>query len=237
VRILGFDTATRATAVALTDPDAGLELELRDDPPAGERPGHTARLLPMIASLLERSGEGWESIDLIAVGTGPGTFTGIRIGVATARALARARGLKLAGVSTLQSVAMNARGFERAATVLAVLDARRGEAFAAAWRATDPGAEQPVLAAAALSPESLAETVSALDTAVLAIGDGAVEFRAVLERSGASVPEDHSPLHRVSAINHCRLAAGRKAVEPDDVLPEYLRIPDAELARRAKHKP
>lgn len=235
MRILGFDTATRATAVALADPGTGLALELRDDPPAGGRPHHTTALLGMIAELLEQSPAGWESIDALAVGTGPGTFTGLRIGIATARALARARGLKLTGVSTLRSLALNADGASRFETVVAVLDARRGEAFAAAWPVEKIEVGDPVLRAAALSPESLAESVVRLGSSVLAVGDGAIEFRSVLERSGASVPEDDSPLHRVTAINHCRLAGALSAVDPDEVRPEYLRVPDAELAVRAKH--
>ena len=69
------------------------------------------------------------------------------------------------------------------------------------------------------------------------IGDGAVEFRSVLERSGASVPGDDSQLHRVSAINHCRLAGTQEPADPGEVLPDYLRVPDAELTRRAKSSP
>ncbi len=234
MRVLGFDTSTRATSVAMLDATTGLELELRDDPPAGERPHHATALLPMMAELLERGGVGWESFDLLAVGTGPGTFTGLRIGVATARALAHARGLPLAGVSTLRSLARGAAGEAGAATILAVLDARRREAFAAAWPLEGIETTEPVLKPAALDAESLAESVSRLGRSVLAVGDGAIEFRAVLERSGALVPKDDSRLHRVTAINHCRLAGALRAVDPDEVLPQYLRLPDAEIARRAR---
>jgi tRNA threonylcarbamoyladenosine biosynthesis protein TsaB len=72
-----------------------------------------------------------------------------------------------------------------------------------------------------------------LGPGALAIGEGAVEFRVALERSGALVPDDESELHSVSAINHCRLAGGLRAGAPDEVRPEYLRLPDAEIARRA----
>ena len=85
----------------------------------------------------------------------------------------------------------------------------------------------------ALAPIALAERLQTLGSSVLALGDGAVEFRAVLERSGASIPDDDSELHRVSAINHCRLAAGLRAGAPDEIRPEYLRLPDAEIALRA----
>lgn len=242
MRILGLDTATRSTSVALTeDGPLPLELEARDDPPGGARPGHATLVLALAASVLDRAGVSWADLDLIAVGVGPGTFTGLRIGVATARALARARGTPLAGVSTLHSLALNA-GSEAdrrdgIGAVLAVLDARRGEVFAAGWRAdevarTEPPAT-PLLACGAHTPQALAALVDGLGVRSMAIGDGALAFREVLERQGTFVPEDHSGLHRVTAINHCRLARGQRGGAPDEVLPVYLRLPDAEVSRRA----
>ena len=240
MRILGLDTATRATVAALADlPDGELELERRDDPPPGARPGHARRLLELTIELLEQSGHGWERIDRIAVGTGPGTFTGLRIGLATAHGLARAREIPLVGVSTLESLAL---GGQPAAAelelelVYAVLDARRGEVFAASWERHDgdPAAARPCSAPVAIAPERLAAELARLGRGVLAIGDGAIEFRQALERSGAVVPEDGSELHRVSAINHCRLAVSVAVPAPVEVRPAYLRLPDAEIARRAK---
>ncbi len=239
--ILGLDTATRATAVALLDVEAGTVTERRDDPPPGQRPRHTTRLLELIVDALGAAGRGWEDIGRIAVGVGPGTFTGLRIGVSTARALAAARELPLVGVSTLRALAYGAAATaaseERA--VLAVLDARRGEAFAAGW---SPGAVADLTASAllepcALTPDDLAGALPAPATGWLAVGEGAVEFRRVLERSGALIPEDGSPLHRVSAIDHCRLAMGLPSQNRDDVRPAYLRLPDAELALRARRRP
>jgi tRNA threonylcarbamoyladenosine biosynthesis protein TsaB len=218
VRILAFDTATAATTVALADGDSVLER--RDDPPAGARPRHTSRLMPLIAESLEEAGWGWDALDRLAVGVGPGTFTGLRIGVATARALAQARRLELVGVSTLESLSLNSD----ADNVCAVLDARRGEVFAAAW-----SDRRRVLEPEAFDPAALAERLSA---DALAIGDGAVAFRRVLERSGAVIPDDDSDLHRVTAVNHCRLALLADPREPDAVRPEYLRLPDAEIARK-----
>src|SRR5437588_7564597 len=105
--ILGFDTATRATAVALADA-GGEVLEARDDPPRGERPRHVSRLLPLCAEVLDRAGIDYQDLEPFAVRAGPGTFTGLRIGVATARALSQASAIPLVGVSTLQSLALNA---------------------------------------------------------------------------------------------------------------------------------
>ena len=236
--ILGLDTATRATTVALLNVEAGTVTERRDDPARGERPRHTTRLLALAVEALLDAGCGWEDLTRIAVGVGPGTFTGLRIGVSTARALAAARDLPLVGVSTLRSLAHGAAAAaaSEGRAVLAVLDARRGEVFAAGWSpgtVADPDA-LPLLAPSALTPEALDDALPGPATGWLAVGEGAVEFRPVLERLGALIPEDTSELHRVSAIDHCRLAMGLPSQNHGDVRPAYLRLPDAELTLRAR---
>jgi tRNA threonylcarbamoyladenosine biosynthesis protein TsaB len=236
VRLLAFDTATPATTVALLLDDGELRTR-RHEPSAGERPGHVTELLPLTLALLAEAGIGFDQLDRLAVGVGPGTFTGLRIGVATARALAQAHELPLVGVSTLRALAAGATALGAAApATLAVLDARRGEAFAAAWgagAAADVAAE-PLLAPAALTPAALAEAAAALPAGIVAVGDGAIRFRGELEAAGAVVPADDSALHRVDAAVHARLAAGMEPNAPDAVLPAYLRLPDAELALRRR---
>jgi tRNA threonylcarbamoyladenosine biosynthesis protein TsaB len=242
VRILAFDTATRATSVAWLDTDRGVAVEARDDPEPGRRPRHTTHLMGLVKEVLDRAGGGWDAVDRIAVGLGPGTFTGLRIGIATARALARAREIPLVGVSTLESLALGATEHPAAAdhdVVLAVLDARRGEVFAAAWPLESgrmSAAPRALLEPLAIAPDQLAETAATLGQRRLAIGDGAVEFRTVLERSGTSIPESDSRLHRVGAIYHCRLAASLPSAR-GEVWPQYLRLPDAELSLRATPQP
>jgi len=237
MKILGFDTATPATTVALSGM-GGVVYTARDDPQPGERPGHATRLLPLTAAVLNRAGIGWDGVDRIAVGVGPGTFTGLRIGIATARALARGRDIPLVGVSTLQSLAL-ARSDDGAVSagldaVFAVIDARRGEVFAASWRIDEAQEfDNALLLPRAFAPEVLAQLIAPLGEAALAIGDGAIAFREVLERSGAFIPDDDSQLHRVTATNHCRLAARLQASVPDEVRPDYLRAPDAEMSHRS----
>ena len=236
MRILAFDTATAATSVALCDvgsrPGAGrVDLEVRDDPAPGARPGHTRVLLALIEDVLAQGG-GWDTVERIAVGVGPGTFTGLRIGIASARSLARARGLDLVGVSTLRSLAAAARGATPRSAIVAVIDARRGEAFAAAWgQGDDPAVAAPLLSPSVLAPEQLAGACARLDAGALAVGDGAIRFRATLEGAGVVVSSGDSPLHRVTAREHCRIAAAIQPGDPEGVLPVYLRIPDAELTR------
>jgi len=206
--ILGLDTATPSTAVALWAP-GGPSAERRDDPVPGDRPSHAARLLALVEEILQGD---WAQVERIAVGIGPGGFTGLRIGIATARALAQARDLPLVGVSSLAALAAAAAGEP---PVVAVIDARRGEVFAAS-----PGVFEPL----ALAPEALAARI---EPGSLAVGDGAVRFRSELERAGAVVPADGSSLHRVSALEVCRLGAAGEPADRDALLPDYRREPDA----------
>lgn len=220
MNVLGLDTATPATVVGVLRSDGGGAevFEARHDPGRGERPGHATRLLGLVDASLRDAGLEVEDLDRIAVGTGPGSFTGLRIGIATARGMAQGLGAQLAGVSTLEALAAGAD----APLVVAVVDARRGEVFAAAWR---DGAE--VMAPAALAPETLAGKLAGLGPAPLAVGDGALRFRRTLEPAGAAIPPDGDPLHRVSARQVCRLGAEAQPEGLETVLPEYVRPPDA----------
>jgi tRNA threonylcarbamoyladenosine biosynthesis protein TsaB len=239
VRVLAFDTATAATTVALCDSTGGEPTAARDDPEAGQRPNHTTRLMELIVDVLSRSGCSWADVDRIAVGVGPGTFTGLRIGVATARALAHARVIELVGISTLQSLALAAVGeahSRNADTIMPVLDARRGEVFAAAWKVDAVGGAPGhgrLLPPLAIAPSVLAQTAAQVGDRRLMIGDGAIAFRAVLACSGTSIVDDSSSLHRVDAVFTGQLAFGSDSVATGDVRPEYLRVPDAERSLQA----
>ena len=217
--VLGFDTATAATAVGLLDTGPPADAaERRHDPPAGERPGHAPRLLALAHELLAERGLAFADVDRIAVGLGPGGFTGLRIGVATARALAQAAGAEIVGVSTLQALAAGAHP-AAGQGVLAVVDARRGEVFVGAWR----GDEQ-VLGPLAVAPSQVA---SVAGSGWLAVGDGALRFRDDLEGAGCLVPEDGSEQHAVSGLVVCRLGTLARSTKRDLVIPDYLRKPDA----------
>ena len=260
--VLGFDTATRSTAVGLRLPD-GSTLQARDDPspthPSDDRnripPAHTTRLLGMADELLTRAGIDWRALERIAVGLGPGTFTGLRVGVATARGLAQTRGIELVGVSSLRALAAGARsgiaegadpvGGEADASgqgvtgVLAVIDARRGEAFVAAYEITERGSVEELSSPRALAPEDLGSVLAQAEAqrgaehrgGWRAIGDGAVRFRGNLQDAGVAVPPDSSPLHLVSAEAICDLGARAEAVTSREaIVPDYRRRPDAEIA-------
>lgn len=222
--ILGFDCSTPATATALAR-DGEETLCARHVPGAGERPGHAAQLLPLCNALLGRAGLRFADLDRIAVGLGPGTFTGLRIAIATARGLAHAGDTELTGVPTLEVLAAGANH----PAVLAVLDARRGEAFAAGY--LDGVLTVP---AAALPPTALevrAREYATWRPGTLAVGEGAVAFRAVLERAGCTVPPDDAGVHRVDAAVLCALARDRQEASPEAILPSYVRAPDAQPGR------
>jgi tRNA threonylcarbamoyladenosine biosynthesis protein TsaB len=217
---LALDTATPATVVGLELPD-GTVREARDDVEQGQRPRHTTCLLPLAAGLLEEAGLRWQDLELIAVGLGPGTFTGLRIGIATARGLAAATGARLVGIGTLRALAAGA-GDGR---VLAVIDARRSEVFVAGY---DSGHQ--LFGPVPLAPAAVAGLAGGPDW--LAIGDGALRFRELLEGGGLTVAPEGSPLHRVSPLAILRLAADGEIDDEGAVTPLYTRLPDAELALR-----
>ena len=203
--IVGLDTSTPVTSVAVLGD--GVERELHDD---GERPRHAQTLLP----LLERVVESWSVVERLCVGVGPGGFTGLRLGIATARALAQALDLPVVPVSSLDAL-----GAPQPGGVAALIDARRGEVFAAVYEDGERTRE-PV----AIEPNALARELAA---GTLAVGDGAIRFRQELERAGIVVPADGSDAHRVSALMVCRLGLGREPVDRDALLPDYRREPDA----------
>ena len=191
--ILAFDTATDVASSALLD----------DDEVLGERWSAPRTLLEDVDALLRQASARPTDIDVLLVGTGPGSFTSTRIGLAAARGLALALGIDGAGVSTLAALAAGAEGS------LPVIDARRGEVFV-------PGV-------AAVAPEDVAASGR------LCVGDGAVRYREVLEARGAVIPPDDDPRHRPRAALHARLATAFGPV--DAIEPIYARAPDAEQWR------
>ncbi len=222
--LLALDTATPDTVVGVRAGD-GTVLGATHVPAAGERPGHASQVLGLAAGLLDRLGATFAELDRVGVGVGPGTFTGLRIGVATGRGLAQSARAELVAVHTPAALAAGARdaaGPGRA--VLACLDARRGEAFVTASR----GGEL-LLGPRAAGPDALADLA---DPGALAVGGGALRFRAALEAAGHEVPPDDSPLHHVEPAALVALAADADPAAREDLLPDYVRAPDAVRADR-----
>jgi tRNA threonylcarbamoyladenosine biosynthesis protein TsaB len=213
-----MDTSTAATSVCvLCDDGEAFAVD-----PVAERlfepPGHSRELMPAVAEVMEMADLGWRELGGIAVGVGPGTFTGLRIGVATARALAQAAGVPVHPVSSLAALAA---GIDTPHAV-PLIDAKRGELFGALY---EGGRE---LAAPFVAfPDEVAGRVGERARTALAAGDGSVRFRSVLEAAGVHVAPDGSELHVVRALNICQLATIVPGESPEAVFPNYLREPDA----------
>lgn len=194
--ILAFDTATDVATSAL----------VRDGEVIGERASKPVRVLEDAQALVEEAGLEADAVDAIAVGTGPGSYTGLRIGLVTARALSLSLGAPVAGVSTLDALAVGAPG------AVPLIDGRRGEIF------TLEGGV-PVVR----TPEALVDVAGRTY-----VGDGAVLYRAELEARGAEIPGRDDPRHTPWARHTAALA--RDFGPADSAEPIYLRVPDAEKA-------
>ena len=187
---LAFDTATSVATAALVEDGTVL----------GERVSRAVGVLEAADELLREAGVERGDLTALVVGTGPGSFTGLRLGLAAARGLAFALELPTAGVSTLDALAAGAPG------ALPVIDAGRREVFAAG----------PLV----VSPQELDAEGR------LCVGDGAVRYRTLLEERGAEIPPDDDERHLPRARFHAELARAFGSAEA--VEPLYLRIPDAE---------
>jgi tRNA threonylcarbamoyladenosine biosynthesis protein TsaB len=209
--ILVLDASTPVIAVALAEED---KIVTEISVPAR---GASEALLPAIHAALNLAGEELASVERLLVGVGPGTFTGIRIAAATARALSLGTGAILSKNSTLAALAAPALSCHT--HVLAVLDARRRQVFAQRFSGVDPITE--ILC---VQPEDLSA-----EGAPLVVGDGAMRYRDALSPLGP-IPPDDSPLHRVTATGHV-LSADLTPVSAEELVPIYVREPDAEVRR------
>ena len=234
--LLGIETATELVGVCVADgtgPRAGVW--------ATGRRRHAESLAPAVAHVLRQAGVTLSELTAIAVDVGPGLFTGLRVGVTTAKGLAQGLGLGVVGVGSLEVLARAAFDAGHEGTAVPVVDARRGEVFTARYRRPHDGAPMEMLVAPrVLRPEVLAAELAAGSPTptgdagrVLAVGDGALRYRDVLVAVGGVVvagPSLASPPPQVLvALAAERLAAGGRGDDPALVVPEYLRGPDAKI--------
>jgi tRNA threonylcarbamoyladenosine biosynthesis protein TsaB len=213
VLILALDASTPVTTVALAR-ENGREMLAEISVIAR---GASETLLPAVHAALDLAGKDLGSVGRVLAGVGPGTFTGIRIAAATARALSSGTGIPLSKNSTLDALAAPALSLSE--DVLAVLDARRGQVFARRYSEAGPATD-----ICCLRPEELS-----VKGEPFVVGDGAVRYRGDLSTLGR-IPPDGSPLHRVTAVGHV-ISADLTPVSPEELVPIYVREPDAEVRR------
>nr|WP_318381366.1 tRNA (adenosine(37)-N6)-threonylcarbamoyltransferase complex dimerization subunit type 1 TsaB [uncultured Enterobacter sp.] len=219
MRILAIDTATEACSVALLDNDtthAHFELCPRE---------HTQRILPLVQQTLNEAGVTLQQLDALAYGRGPGSFTGVRIGIGIAQGLALGAELPMIGISTLATMAQGAFRLCGATRVLAAIDARMGEVYWAQYERDEQGIWHGEETEAVLKPEAVRERLSGLSGEWATVGTGwpawpdlAQDCGLTLTDAGVLLPaaEDMLPLA-------CQLLAQGNTVAVEHAEPVYLR--------------
>jgi tRNA threonylcarbamoyladenosine biosynthesis protein TsaB len=223
VLILGIDTSTMQTGVCIGSQDG-----VAASATLARGQAHGEFLVPAIQFCLAQSGLRISELNGIAVCVGPGLFTGMRVGIASAQTLAHARRLPVVGLASLDLLAFPVRHVRR--VICSVLDARRGELFWAFYRSA-PGGVQRMVEFRVGPPAKLAGEIEALPDDVLAIGDGALAHRSLLESVGAEVGGQTTS--HPSAQSLVELALPRflreDTLRPEDLAPVYIRKADARI--------
>jgi tRNA threonylcarbamoyladenosine biosynthesis protein TsaB len=232
MRVLALDTTTRSGSVAVVERDRVVEERAGD----GSRT-HALRLPAEVIAVLEAHALTLAEVDLFAVASGPGSFTGLRIGIATIQGLAFVGGKRVVGVSALEALARAASlDLPPGATIAAVMDAHRREVFTAVYRAGDSDRFAPggMVEVEAVTVGELARAVDRWTSMpggpVYCVGDGAVLHADALARILPSAVVLPPPL-LAGVIGRMAVRRAADAVAPADLRPVYVRRPDVELAR------
>ncbi len=222
MRVLAFDTAMPACSVAVVEcGGAGAEILAHRFEPRAR--GHAEVLMDQIAETMSDAGVGYSDLDRLAVTTGPGTFTGVRIGVAAARGMALGTGLPLVGVTTLEALAAAGAGLT-GGSVAAAIDARRGEVYVQCFSNDLTPLSEPCV----VTPADAADVLRGHTP--LIVGTGARIMRDVCGEAAGFTFDAAAP----ELSDACHVAC-RGAVKPSDGPPPspfYLRAPDAKLPQR-----
>jgi tRNA threonylcarbamoyladenosine biosynthesis protein TsaB len=236
MRILALDTSTLVQTVCVWID--GERIERTFD----ARPTHSRRLVGTIRDALCEAGVEPGEVDLVTVGIGPGSFTGLRIGVASAKAFAFATGCPIVGVGSLDALAFTRSRAARGRAVVAANDARRGEVYAGAWQlGGEDAAIEPLLNVDAYRPGELADALGAIEGDLLGLGTGFTLYRdALASRLGArlEIAQGEESWPRAWAVAEL----GRRRYDEsgaDDVTavePRYIRLSDAEINWRRQEK-
>lgn len=230
--ILALDSSATPASVALLEED-----KILSEFYINTKQTHSQTLMPMVETVLKLSQKTLEDLDCIAVSAGPGSFTGVRIGVASVKGLAMTRNIPCAGVSTLRAMAENARGMD--CIVCAVMDARCGQVYNAMFRVTGEAIER-LCEDRALPISELYTECEAYGDQLMLVGDGAALCYRTFAAFGAKIMQPQLQFQRASGV---AFVAGEmletgKTVTPDALVPVYLRLPQAkrELKKKTEMK-
>lgn len=230
MKALALETSAKSVSVAVTENGTLLAQAYQD-----RGLTHSVTLMPLLDGMLKTAGLTLDDMDIIAVAQGPGSFTGIRIGVSAAKGLAWAKALPCCGVSTLEAMAYGVTDFE--GVVVGAMDARRQQVYNALFR-TENGRVTRLCADRAVAMELVAEELAAIPEPKLIVGDGAVLLYDFLQKVGIGCRLS-SPLHRQQSAAGVALAAEHLAAQgltcsAQELQPVYLRLSQAERERLAR---
>lgn len=233
MKILALETSAKSVSAAVTENGAVLASAYQN-----RGLTHSVTLMPLIDGMLRTAGLSLDDIGLIAAANGPGSFTGLRIGVSAAKGLAWAKELPCCGVSTLEAMAENARSFE--GTVICAMDARRQQIYNAVFDCHD-GALERRCEDRAVALELLAGELKNDKNRKIVVGDGAKLCYTYLLEQGipcSMAPADELYQKAVGVgLAAERMAAEGRTVTAQELCPVYLRLSQAERERLAKGLP
>lgn len=227
MRILALETSAGPASCAVTEDGKVLALSYVNTPLT-----HSQTLMPMVERMLEHAGLTFDSIDRMAVSAGPGSFTGVRIGISAVKGLSFAKNLPCVGVSTLAAIAQNAAGIPFDGVVCAVMDARCRQVYTACF---EGGTLRRITPDEAIGIDELKNRLISYKKSVFLLGDGAeLCYNTLLDEIPGLILV--SPDRRYqTAAGVAAAALNADAVSPDALQPVYLRLPQAERELRAKN--
>ena len=228
MKILAIDTSATVASAALCENDEPIAVY-------SQKSGltHSQTMLPMIRDLMRNSGVTIDDIDMMAVSAGPGSFTGVRIGISTVKGLAFGKNKICVGVSTLEAMAQSARFVPEGTIVCPAMDARRSQLYNALFTVQN-GALVRLTEDRAIAADALAEELSGSGKSVWVLGDGWAICEKALKERGVFCTVAPEELRWQTAFGVCLAAQSKTPTGAEDLLPVYLRLSQAERERQSR---
>ncbi len=227
--ILGIDTAAAPCCAAVYDTDKQQTL---GSFVINNKLTHSVTLMPVVSDLLRNSGITTEDIDLFAVANGPGSFTGLRIGISAVKGMAFAASKPCAAVSTLEAMAYNVAVCD--GIVCAAIDARCNQVYTATFL-NDNGTVTRLTEEECLKADELAARLSEYDGDIILVGDGAQLVKKAADEQGINTRLAPDPLRFQTGYGVCLAAMNAEQITPEQLMPMYLKLPQAQRELMAKN--